>query len=132
MKSIVLILFFFSFSIACYSQVDPQKMLYIKKAEKFRRMKGTGCVLTVIGAGLFITGVVKTVDAINTYNSTGATSDEPVGLYFLGGAAGLGAGIPLWVAGGYKQRKYEKKLQSLSVRINTNQQNRGLTLTYRF
>lgn len=137
MKTIVLLVFLFSISAHCYAQVDQQKLLYVKKSEKFRKMKNRGTGLAVVGTILFIAGIVTLSNVTYAYNSSGvatATSGKPEqgALMFLGGVAGLGAGIPLWVVGAHNQRKYEKKYQNLSVRINAAPQNRGLTLTYRF
>lgn len=136
MKIAVLLCFFLCLSAQCYAQIDQQKMLYLQKSEKYRKMKNTGRVLTVIGGALWVYGVVTIVNSVNTTNggtSTSSNGDAQNGaLAYLGGIAGLGAGIPLWIVGGYNQRKYEGKLQNLSVRINASPQNKGLTLTYRF
>lgn len=135
MKTIVLLVFLFSISAHCYAQVDQQKLLYVQKSEKYRKMKNTGRILTVLGSVLFVTSIVTAVNSVNT-TTTGTSTQTSNGEYapwaYLGGVAGLGAGIPLWIVGGYQQRKYEAKLQNLSVRINAAPQNRGLTLTYRF
>ncbi len=135
MKIILLVVFLLSLSVHCYAQADPQKMLYIQKAEKYRKMKNTGTVLTVVGGVLFVTGLVTLVNAsTSTYSSTQPTSgDIRNGFYaYIGGAAALGSGIPLWIVGANQQGKYEAKAQNLSVRINANPRQRGLTLTYRF
>ncbi len=136
MKTLVLILLLFSMSFVCYSQVDPQKMAYVKKSEKYRKMKNTGRVLTVLGGVLFVSGIVTLSKSSIIYNSNGTQStigNPGLGaLEYLGGVAGLGAGIPLWIIGGHNQKKYDAKLQNLSVRFNATPQHKGLTLTYRF
>lgn len=137
MKIIVLLVFLFSLTANCYAQVDPQKLLYVKKSEKYRKMKNTGRGLAVVGSILFIAGVVTLSNVTYVYNSSGAATvasgnPEQGVLMFLGGMAGLGAGIPLWIVGGHQQGKYEAKMNSLSLRINANPQNKGLTFTYRF
>jgi hypothetical protein len=134
MKTTLLVIFLFSFTAHCYAQVDPQKMLYLQKAEKYRKMKNTGTVLTVAGGILFVTGLVTLVNASTNNTSSQTTAgDVRNGFYaYVGGAAALGSGIPLWIVGSYKQEKYEAKAQNLSVRINANPQNKGLTLIYRF
>ncbi|MEO7991746.1 MAG: hypothetical protein ABI663_19490 [Chryseolinea sp.] len=120
----------------CYGQVDPQKLKYLQKTEKYRRMKNTGRAITVIGGVLLVTGIVTITNSIKAYNNgspTYSAGDTQKGfLEYLGGLAGLGAGIPLWAVGGHNQKKYEQKLQDLSVRFNASPQNRGFTITYRF
>ena len=137
MKIVILLGFILCLSAQCYAQIDQQKMLYLQKSEKYRKMKNTGRVLTVIGGGLWIYGVVTIVNSINTSNNGGTTTSssgdlQNGSLAWLGGIAGMGAGIPLWIIGGHNQRKYEDKLQNISLRINASPQNKGLTLTYRF
>ena len=137
MKIVVLLSFILCLSAQCYAQIDQQKMLYLQKSEKYRKMKNTGRVLTVIGGGLWIYGVVTIVNSINTSNNGGTTTSssgdlQNGSLAWLGGIAGMGAGIPLWIIGGHNQRKYEDKLQNVSIRFNASPQNKGLTLTYRF
>ena len=99
-------------------------------------MKNTGRALTVIGGVLFVTGIVTLANNIKAYNNGSPTyspADTRKGyLEYLGGIAGLGAGIPLWAVGGHNQRKYEDKLQNLSVRFNASPQNKGFAIIYRF
>jgi hypothetical protein len=136
MKMILLIGFLFSITFHCYSQIDSQKLLYLQKAEKARRMKNTGRALTVVGGVLFISGIVTSVNNINDYNNNGIqpSSSELRNNFFLyaGGTAGLSSGIPIWVLGGTNQRKYDDRAMSISFKINANPQNKGLTLTCRF
>ncbi|HOX82874.1 MAG TPA: hypothetical protein PLS08_07575 [Chryseolinea sp.] len=136
MKTILLLGFIFTLSVQCYSQIDPQKLLYLQKAEKARRMKNTGRALTMVGGVLFITGIVTSVNNIKDYNNTGIplSSSELRNnfLLYAGGTAGLSSGIPIWVLGGTNQRKYDDRAMSISFKINTSPQNKGLTLTYRF
>ena len=110
---------------------QDDKLLYSGKVEKYRKMKGLGTSLTVLGGVLLVVGVATIVNS-TTYSS-GSTSNADTGLvaYFLG-VAGLGSGIPLWIVGAHQQRKYSKKLEGLSFRFNLNPQRKGLTLAYRF
>jgi uncharacterized membrane-anchored protein len=132
MKTTALLVFLFSFTAHCYAQLDPQKMLYLQESERYRKMKNTGTVLTVVGGILFATGFVTIVNTTTSYSQT-SSSDLEYGFYaYVGGAACLGAGIPLWIVGGNKQRKYAAKSQGLTVRLNANPTQKGLTFTYRF
>lgn len=132
--TILAVLLFFSFT--SYAQFSEDKALYLKKVEKYRRMKSTGQALTLGGSAAMIIGVVMLANVETTYNSYGqATTSGNVGggvaLYLLGGCA-VGAGVPLWIVGGINKGRYERKLQTVSVRLNTSPQNTGLTLNYRF
>ncbi|MBA4144951.1 MAG: hypothetical protein DI538_07545 [Azospira oryzae] len=120
---------------------DKDKMFYAAKAERYKRMKNTGMILSIAGGIMAVVGVSKMSKATSNatyYNGTyyynnGSNADAETGaLLFLGGTAGLGAGIPLWIVGAHAQRKYERKLEGIGVRLNINQQNKGLTLSYRF
>jgi hypothetical protein len=50
-----------------------------------------------------------------------------VGGFFL-----LGPGIPLWIAGGQGEAKYNQKLKAVSVRTNLNPRHAAIAVTYRF
>lgn len=139
MKIAVLIGFILCLSAQCYAQIDRQKLLYLQKSEKYRKMKNTGRALTVVGGAVWIYGIVTLVKSANAQYNNGGTptsssnKDAQNGsLAYLAGTAGLGAGIPLWIIGANNQKKYENKLQNLSIRFDVNPQNKGLTLTYRF
>ncbi len=120
---------------------DKDKMFYAGKAEKYKRLKNTGMLLSIAGGVLAVVGVSKINDSVSNstyyngtyYNNSNSNSGGETGaLLFLGGVAGLGAGIPLWIVGAHAQHKYERKLEGIGVRLNINQQNKGLTLSYRF
>jgi uncharacterized membrane protein YedE/YeeE len=116
-----------------FAQQSPEKLDYLNKVDKYRKMKSTGATLTVLG------GVLVGIGAAIMYNSsydwwTGEeTGNRQAGaLCTVFGIAGLGSGIPLWAVGAHNQRKYNEKLQGLSVRINASPQSSGLKLSYRF
>ncbi len=137
MKTIVLLVFLCSLTAHCYAQIDQQKLLYVKKSEKYRKMKNRGTGLSAVGTVLFIGGIVTLSKVTYVYNSVGtatvASGNPGQGaLMILGGMAGLGVGIPFWMVGAHNQRKYEKKYQNFSVHFNAAPQNKGFTLTYRF
>ena len=117
-------------------QVQPDQKLLYAKAEKYRRMKGKGASLTILGGVLFIVGAATLSNASYYYNANGTTtssgSANTGAAALLIGMGALGAGIPLWIVGAHNERKYEKKLQGLSFRFNANPQGKGLLLTYRF
>jgi hypothetical protein len=112
------------------------KLFYAGKAEKYRKMKGTGATLTVMGGILLVVGIstllnVSTTTYGNGTTSTSGNAGAGVVAYLLG-VAGLGSGIPLWIVGAHQHRKYNNKLQGVSFRFNMNPQGKGLALTYRF
>lgn len=138
MKPLVIVTLLLLLSSKIFAQQDD-KTFYIEKSEKYRRMRNTGQVLTVTGGLVFIIGVVtlsnSSIDTnSNGYSSTTTTVGNPAqgaAEVFVGFAA-LGAGIPLWIVGGHSHRKYEHKLQMLTLQPYTLPQQRGLTLCYRF
>src|SRR5687767_2608744 len=114
MKILTLLIAFILCSATTYAQLDEDKALYLKKVEKYRKMKGTGQLLTFGGSAMMIIGIVMISNsAETTYNSYGqqqTTSNNAGGgiaLYFLGAGA-LGAGIPLWIVGGINKGRYER------------------------
>jgi hypothetical protein len=139
MKLLILLSFLLVISLQAYSQMDPEKALYIAKSEKYRKMKGTGAALTVTGGILAIVGLVTLSNAETTTTSNGyGQQTQTSGNVGAGAAAwifgniGLGAGIPLWIVGKNNERKYVQKLENMSVSFNTSPQRTGLTLRYRF
>ena len=119
---------------------EDDKLFYLQKIEKYRRMKSTGTTLTVLGGGMFIAGVAilsnsSTTTTYNGYSSNTYTEGNPeagAALFLIGGA-GLGAGIPLWIVGSHSKEKYERKLRNLSTaKVYLKPQANGLTLSLRF
>ena len=137
---LVLLIPLFAMTKTFAQQQDPdkQKVFYLMKVEKYNRMKRTGAVLTVCGGILTVIGVANLSNSTptTTYNSAGyptTTTGSPEGAAaFLLGITGLGAGVPLWIVGAHAARKYQYKLEGISVRVNVAEQQTGLTLTYRF
>lgn len=133
----VLILFS---AIQTYAQFDKDKLFYAAKAERYKRMKTTGTILTIAGGILTVVGITTLSNSSVTtiYGSNGQSQNITTGnpeagaIEFLLGIGGLGAGIPLWAVGGHAERKYLRKLENISVRLNRQQQNTGFTLTYKF
>lgn len=140
MKPLLIFGLLFFTAINTFAQFDQNKLFYAGKAEKYKRMKNTGTLLTIAGGVLAIVGISKVSNSTTTttYSGNGysTTSISPSGetgaLMFLAGIAGLGSGIPLWIVGSHAQHKYERKLAGVSVQLNIHQQNKGLTLSYRF
>jgi hypothetical protein len=140
MKIFALLTFLLFTSLQTFAQQDADKLFFLKKSEKYRKMRNTGATLTVGGSILMVVGIVtllnSTITTTSTYGSPGqtTTTGNPGGGFaaYLIGAAGVGAGVPLWIVGGISHGKYERKLQSLSAGVNVSPQASGLRLTYRF
>lgn len=109
-----------------------------KKIHKFKGMRTTGVVLTVIGVPTLIAGVAIYIDGVNSsVNSSNNNSSidgkvwAGVGLMVVGELA-LGGGIVLWAIGANKIKKYtaeyNKRQQSLSLQTSRH----GIGLAYRF
>lgn len=119
-----------------FAQQEEDKLQYLKKAEKYRRMKNTGSTLIVTGSLATVTGLIMLMNSSTTTTSTGygnvttETTGNPVGgalLYILGNAA-LGAGIPIAIVGKNNEKKYNRMLQNLSVSVGGS----GAGFVYRF
>lgn len=140
MKTLITFSFLFLFVLNCVAQIDEQKLLYLQKTEKYRKMKNTGRILTITGGALFIAGIVTLANSSTTTytNSYGQTTTNTSANYgkglaaYLLGTAGVGAGVPLWIVGGHAQRKYQRKLDAMTLSINSTGRERRLGLVYRF
>jgi hypothetical protein len=137
MKPIILLFLVAVVASNCFAQLNEDKLFYLKKSEKYRRMRNTGATLAVGGTILAIIGISTLTNSPSIQNSNGTqtyTGDNAVtgAVTYIAGLACVGAGVPLWIVGGHAHRKYEKKLESVTVRLNATPQQTGLTLRYRF
>ena len=110
------------------------KLDYVGKIEKYRKMRGAGAALTVVGSILSVAGTVTAMNNMgDMFVDDGNDSALAAGtVCALAGYGMLGAGIPLWIVGGVQHKKYSTKLQELSVKINATPRSQGLTLSFRF
>ena len=136
MKLITILTLLVCLGFNAFAQHDPDKMFYLQKAEKYRRMKNTGAVLTVTGAVLAVVGIATLSNTTTTVSGSGQTTTtgnvgEGVAAYLIGSCA-LGAGVPLWIVGAHAQKKYEIKLQNLSSQSGFIDRGARISLTYRF
>jgi hypothetical protein len=117
-----------------FAQLDDEKLVYLKKAEKFRKMKNVGAALTFGGGALLIVGTYILIDhTTNDAFSQNNTRDSGAGIAaYLAGNAFAGAGIPLWIIGKNNYRKYNNKVNNHSTGIRLRPQANGLTLSYSF
>jgi hypothetical protein len=136
MKLIVAVLLF-AISFSSVGQIDQQKMLVLKKIEKFRKMRNIGLAMAVVGATAGITGMVRIYKGTNCNSTTGqctsTASDEDVALW-LAGAPLFSAGLPIGIIGHSNMKKYERRLMGTGVSLNLqlSPRHQGLVLTYRF
>lgn len=108
-----------------------ERLFYLEKVEKYKRMKTVGVVLSVAGTIAMIAAVAM----VNEDDYTGYYTDDDdysEAVVAVAGVSALGAGIPLWIVGAHNQNKYEQKLKNVSIGMRITPQSRGLTLTYRF
>lgn len=136
MKTLTVFIILTAFSFTCAAQIDEEKALYIQKAEKYRRMKNTGQILSVGGTVMMVAGIVMLSNVETTTNGYGQTTTTGnvgggVALYLLGGCA-VGAGVPLWIVGGVSQAKYERKLRTVLLTLNVSPRTNGVGIRYRF
>lgn len=129
MKAIVILLVCIV-SFNAVAQMDAQKLQYLKKVEKYRRVRNLGLVMVIAGTTMGVVGFTRLINS----NSANPASDKDV-LLWVAGAPFFSAGIPLSIIGHNNMRKYEKKLQTnpgLSLNLQLAPHRQGLTLTYRF
>ncbi len=139
MKIFILAMFLSFTALQTFAQVSAEKLLYLEKSTKYKRMKNTGTILTLAGSVLVVAGMVTMLNAAedtNAYYGTTPQADndkftQGVVMYVFG-AAGVGVGVPLWIVGGISHGKYNRKLQQLSARVVVSPQASGLHLFYRF
>lgn len=125
-------------------QANDPRVFNLNKAHKYHKMRVTGTVLTIVGAGLFIGGLssISKSSSTNTggsyngsnYNSTQSNISTEGALAYLAGVASLGAGIPLWIVGGHAEKKYLRKLEfdGYSGALDPSRSRHGVTLRYTF
>lgn len=136
MKALTLLIVTCLTALNTFAQIDSDKMLYLQKSEKYKRMRNTGITLAVGGTVMMVAGIVTIVNNADPYNqSVGQNNTDDIGrgaLMYLGGAIAIGVGTPLWIVGGISHARYNRKLQSVSSRLTIYPRNRGIGLTYRF
>ena len=142
-----LVLVAFSLRLAAQTNVpvlspalSGEKLLYAQKVEKFKRMKTTGILMAGAGTILAIVGISNLASVDYTGSSSSSSSGGPANdpkytsgiLMFYGGVGLMGGGIPLAIIGSKKAKKYERKLDGLTLNLNLNPKQQGLALCYRF
>ena len=120
--------------LAGQAQQDIEQYMKYSKGERMRKsgigLTIGGGVLTVIGISLLSSANITSTT--NQYGQQQYSSNDPNAqsgaLCLLGGIGMLGAGIPLWIVGAHKAKKY--KPTGLSLNLNTAP--RGLGVSLRF
>ena len=145
MKSLTLVAIILLMAAQSFAQANTstnsqqERLTYYNKVEKYRKMKNTGTFLTVVGGALSVIGIVivanSSIETIDDgYSTKTIIHGHPYGglaMAVLGHAA-LGTGIPLLIIGNSNNKKYQRKLDQLTVSFKSNPQTSGLTLAYHF
>jgi hypothetical protein len=140
MKTFSIVCIVLLMSVKAFAQQQPEdRSFYVAKMEHYKRMKSTGTTLTMLGSALVVIGYVtllnSSVDEYNNgYTTTTTTHGNPGAgtACVLIGSACVHAGIPLWIVGGISKGRYERKIDTLSLKINMNRQSAGIALCYKF
>ncbi|MDO9254518.1 MAG: hypothetical protein Q7U54_03325 [Bacteroidales bacterium] len=119
-----------------FSQDKYEKDLYLRKAEKYTNMKTAGIVMTFGGAALTVLGISTMANSgYDSYdpNASSESAGKWLAGYFetLGGIALTGGGIPLWIIGSSKNKKYMNMYRNVSLNIKPDA-GHMLNLTYKF
>jgi hypothetical protein len=106
---------------------------YVAQVEKYRKMKTGGAVLTVVGSVLAVAGMVMVINSMEPDSWDDSTESDVTGgaVCVVAGYAALGTGIPLWIVGAAKHKKYSTQLQQVSMKVYAMPQSQGLTFTLR-
>jgi hypothetical protein len=135
MKPVICIVLLTAISLSASAQFNQQQKTYVLKIEKYNRMKRTGVFLTAAGVAACVFGISTMSEAVNNNNSSG-TIDEGkfrTGFFlYMCTFPLLGTGIPFTVVGSVASKKYQRKLEALSVHFNITPQQQGIGLSYRF
>jgi len=114
-------------TVSSHAQYKNDSTEYVVKIRNYRDMRTIGTILTVVGTGLFVSGLVTMAD--NLWDDQ--RFENGLVMYVVG-AVSLGAGIPLWIVGAHQHKKYSEKLKALSLNFNASTSYQGLTIRYRF
>jgi hypothetical protein len=92
-----------------------------------------GVILSLVGGGLFVGGVVTVLNKINTYDSDESYNGVGIGM-ILFGCAGLGVGIPVAITGGVTRNKSKNAMLEIENQASLSFQvtNQGVSLVYKF
>lgn len=117
--------------------ISDEKALYVQKYEKFKRMRNTGIPMMIVGGVMSVVGISQMASAEYTTDMYGnKTSDDPAAvrgaMLFLIGAPVCGTGTVLTIIGSSRMKKYNQKLEGLSLNLKTAPMQAGLALTYKF
>ncbi|MCD9018569.1 hypothetical protein [Parachryseolinea silvisoli] len=104
------------------------------------RMRKAGRILTILGAGMLVGGIIvynnADDDYYNTYTQNGTTYEEgdpqaALGILMMVGGTGMVVpGVILWAKGAAKYNRALKRQEAESVSMNL--RGSGIALTYRF
>lgn len=134
--TVILTLTLLLLQLSGFSQDKYQKDLYLRKAEKYSNMKTAGMVMTFGGAALTVLGISTMANSgYNSYdpNSSSESAGKWLAGYFetLGGITLIGGGIPLWIIGASKSKKYINMYHNVSLNLKPDASHM-LNLTYKF
>jgi hypothetical protein len=80
------------------------------KCNKYKKMKKTGLILFSVGAPVAVTGIVCMAAgvalSINNYDDSYLPLTAAGAVLFVGGLGMTGAGVPLYIIGNIKSKKY--------------------------
>lgn len=120
------------------AQFNPETANYRLQLDKNNRKKATGIVMIVAGTISAVVGVSQLSTATTTYysNVNGVSQGDPKvatgTLFTIAGLGLLGGGIPLTIISSRRAKKFQQKLDEVSLHLNLQPQQQGLTLCYRF
>ena len=139
MKRIIVIFLLIVFALPCVVKGQEEKrFLYERKIISFAKMKQTGIGLTFGGALLSIGGIAVMANSnlgtgyIDSYGNSRETERWMLGYLALClGVPTTAGGIVFWSIGGSKMKKYQEKLNSVSLNLNPSPQ-QAISLSVRF
>ncbi len=128
MKLLIGIIFVLSTAFRCYAQENPDTLQYLHAMEKYRKKRNAGIILTSIAPVLLYGGAFLALDNPDSAGEVIGTTAV------LLAPVSFATGLTLWISNSGKKklnRKYERKLEKVSVRVKAGPQFTALSLTYR-
>ena len=104
-----------------FAQYNSDTTSYSKKEQGALETKKTGATITILGALALAAGMTLFNNDVDAGFAVG-----------IGGLVATTIGLPIWIVGSVKHKKYTQKAQSLTVRLKATPHQSGLALTYRF
>jgi TRAP-type uncharacterized transport system fused permease subunit len=133
MKATVILIVLVALSFSSFAQFNQQQQSYVLKIGRYNKMKRAGALMIVAGVAAGVVGVSTMSSGAASNNNGQANSKFLTGFVLtVSSFPLLGMGIPFTIVGASGSKKYQRKLEGLSVHFNMAPQNQGIGISYKF